>query len=102
MAAPRAKPAVRFRERSDLLDFLLEVATLTSETLELDELLANVLAASTYPLEAVQADRWVKANRSLKGDALKAAVDKQAWDDSVKALTVRAFEAVLRPNALAT
>jgi phosphoserine phosphatase RsbU/P len=42
MIAPRVKPAVRFRERSDLLDFLLEVATLTSETLELDELLANV------------------------------------------------------------
>ena len=42
MAASRVKPAVRFRERSDLLDFLLEVATLTSETLELDELLANV------------------------------------------------------------
>jgi len=42
MPAPRVKPAVRFRERSDLLDFLLEVATLTSETLELDELLANV------------------------------------------------------------
>ena len=51
-----------------------------------DELLANVLAASTYPLEAVQADRWVKANKNLKGDALKTAVDKQAWDDSVKAL----------------
>ena len=51
-----------------------------------DELLANVLAASTYPLEAVQADRWVKANKNLKGDALKAAVEKQAWDDSVKAL----------------
>jgi phosphoserine phosphatase RsbU/P len=42
MAVTRAKPGVRFRERSDLLDFLLEVATLTSETLELDELLANV------------------------------------------------------------
>ena len=45
-----------------------------------------MLAASTYPLEVVQADRWVKANKSLKGDALKAAVDKQAWDESVKAL----------------
>src|SRR5665213_3686928 len=42
MATPRVKPAVRFRERSDLLDFLLEVATVTSETLDLDELLANV------------------------------------------------------------
>lgn len=51
-----------------------------------DELLANVLAASTYPLEVVQADRWVKANKTLKGDAQKTAVDKQAWDDSVKAL----------------
>jgi hypothetical protein len=52
-----------------------------------DELLANVLAASTYPLEVVQADRWAKANKSVKGDALKAAVEKQAWDDSVKALS---------------
>lgn len=51
-----------------------------------DELLANVLAASTYPLEVVEADRWVKGNKSLKGDALKGAVDKQAWDGSVKAL----------------
>src|SRR3569833_3631524 len=46
-----------------------------------DELLANVLAASTYPLELVQADRWVKERKSLKGGALKVEVDKQAWDD---------------------
>src|SRR6201989_370564 len=51
-----------------------------------DELLANVLAASTYPLEVVQADRWLKEHKSLKGDALKTEVEKQAWDDSVKAL----------------
>jgi len=51
-----------------------------------DELLANVLAASTYPLEVVQADRWLKERKNLKGDALKAEVDKQSWDDSVKAL----------------
>jgi hypothetical protein len=51
-----------------------------------DALLANVLAASTYPLEIVQADRWVSGHKSLKGDALKKEVDKQAWDDSVKAL----------------
>src|ERR1700722_465604 len=49
-----------------------------------DPLLVNVLAASTYPLEVVQADRWVKANKNLKGEALRTAVDKQAWDDSVK------------------
>src|SRR5215207_1212005 len=52
-----------------------------------DALLANVLAASTYPLEVVQADRWLTANKKLKDDALKKEVDKQAWDDSVKALT---------------
>jgi hypothetical protein len=51
-----------------------------------DELLANVLAASTYPLEVVQADRWLKERKNLKGDALKKEVDKQSWDDSVKAL----------------
>jgi sigma-B regulation protein RsbU (phosphoserine phosphatase) len=41
MATPR-KSAVRFRERSELLDFLLEVSAVTSETLDLDRLLANV------------------------------------------------------------
>jgi hypothetical protein len=51
-----------------------------------DELLANVLAASTYPLEVVQADRWLKARKTLKGDGLKKEVEKQSWDDSVKAL----------------
>ena len=42
--------------------------------------------ASTYPLEVVQAERWAKQNKSLKGDALKSALEKQTWDDSVKAL----------------
>ena len=51
-----------------------------------DTLLSLVLMASTYPLEVVQADRWVKENKNLKGDELKAAVDKQSWDDSVKSL----------------
>jgi sigma-B regulation protein RsbU (phosphoserine phosphatase) len=39
---PRVKPPVRFRERSDLLDFLLEVSAVTAETLDLDELLTSV------------------------------------------------------------
>src|SRR5271168_5248517 len=52
-----------------------------------DALLANMLAASTYPLEVVEADRWIKENKNLKGDALKTEVDKKGWDDSVKALT---------------
>ena len=52
-----------------------------------DSLLSLMLMASTYPLEVVTADRWVKANKKLKGDALKSEVDKQAWDESVKSLS---------------
>src|SRR5499433_1247474 len=52
-----------------------------------DTLLAEVLMASTYPLEVVQAARWADANKNLKGDALKTEVDKQGWDESVKSLT---------------
>ncbi len=51
-----------------------------------DALLSEVLMASTYPLEVVEAERWVNANKNLKGEALKAAVDKQDWDASVKSL----------------
>ena len=51
-----------------------------------DPLLAQVLMASTYPLEVVQADRFAKANKSLKGDKLKEALAKQDWDASVKEL----------------
>ena len=42
--------------------------------------------ASTYPLEVVQAERWAKSNKSLKGDKLKEALSKQDWDASVKAI----------------
>jgi hypothetical protein len=51
-----------------------------------DTLLAEILMASTYPLEVVEAERWVKANKNLSGADLKAAVDKQKWDDSLKSL----------------
>ena len=51
-----------------------------------DSLLAQVLIASTYPLEVVQADRFAKSNKGLKGDKLQAALGKQDWDASVKAL----------------
>jgi uncharacterized membrane protein YgcG len=58
-----------------------------------DSLVAQVLAASTFPEQVVEADRWAQANPDLKGDALGKAVDQQAWDPSVKALT--AFPSVL-------
>src|SRR5579863_391574 len=58
-----------------------------------DSLVAQILAASTFPEQVVEADRWVQANPDLKGDALGKAVDQQPWDPSVKALT--AFPSVL-------
>ncbi len=48
-----------------------------------DALVAQVMAASTYPLEIVEADRWQRANASLKGAALEAELAKQPWDKSV-------------------
>jgi hypothetical protein len=50
-----------------------------------DSLMSLVLMASTYPLEIVQADRLI-TTRKLSGDLLKAEVDKQVWDESVKSL----------------
>jgi hypothetical protein len=58
-----------------------------------DSLVAQILAASTFPEQVVEADRWVQAHPDLKGDALGQAVDQQNWDPSVKALT--AFPSVL-------
>ncbi len=54
-----------------------------------DDLLSNVLVAATYPLEVVQAARWIEepAHARLKGDALTAALNDQDWDPSVKSLT---------------
>ena len=52
-----------------------------------DALVAQILAASTFPEQVVEADRWLQANPDLKGDALGQAVDQQPWDPSVKALT---------------
>lgn len=51
-----------------------------------DPLLAQVLAASTYPLEIVQAQRWLKANPKLTGENLTKEAAKQSWDASVQAL----------------
>ena len=51
-----------------------------------DALVSQVLIASTYPLEVVQADRFAKQNASLKGDPLTKALEGQSWDPSVKSL----------------
>src|SRR5271168_1064077 len=52
-----------------------------------DSLVAQILAASTFPEQVVEADRWLQAHPDLKGDALGQAIDPQPWDPSVKALT---------------
>jgi hypothetical protein len=58
-----------------------------------DSLVAQILAASTFPEQVVEADRWVQAHPDLKGVDLGNAVDQQPWDPSVKALA--AFPSVL-------
>jgi hypothetical protein len=52
-----------------------------------DALVAQILAASTYPTEIVEADRWMQSHSKLKGEELAKEADKQPWDPSVKALT---------------
>ena len=58
-----------------------------------DALLSQVLMASTYPLEIVEAARWSQANPNFKGDAAVTAVAEKSWDVSVKSLV--AFPPVL-------
>jgi hypothetical protein len=52
-----------------------------------DALVSQILAASTYPTEIVEADRWVQEHPNLKGKDLANAVDQQPWDPAIKALT---------------
>src|SRR5260370_15029653 len=52
-----------------------------------DSLVAQILTASTFPEQVVEADRWLQAHPDLKGDALGQAIDHQPSDSSVNALT---------------
>jgi Protein of unknown function (DUF3300) len=51
-----------------------------------DALLTQILMASTYPIEVIEADRWLGNNPGLSGDALDEALLDREWDPSVKAL----------------
>ena len=75
-----AKPQQQLLDAAQLDQLVAPIA------LYADPLVAQVLMASTYPLEVVQADRFAKANKKLKGDKLKEALAKQDWDASVKEL----------------
>jgi hypothetical protein len=69
--------------RNDQLDSLVAPIALYP-----DPLLAQILAASTYPLEIIELEQWLKRNPNLKDQALADAVAKQPWDPSVQALAV--------------
>ena len=95
LALMMATPGVVLAQATDTKPSQPEQALLKPEQLDAlvapialypDALLANLLAASTYPLEVVQADRWLQEHKKLKDEALKTEIDKQGWDESVKAL----------------
>jgi hypothetical protein len=66
---------------SDQLDSLVAPIALYP-----DPLLAQTLAASTYPLEIIQLQQWMDRNKNLQGKALADAVAKQPWDPSIQSL----------------
>src|SRR5207245_8436546 len=62
-----------------------------------DPLLAQTLAASTYPLEIIQLQQWMAKNPNLKDKALADSVAKQTWDPSVQSMA--AFPTVVKQLA---
>jgi hypothetical protein len=84
-SAPAATPAAQTAAQAPLKAEELE-QMLAPIALYPDQLLAQVLMASTYPLEIVQAARWVKSNSGKTGKALEDALQTQSWDPSVKSL----------------
>jgi hypothetical protein len=87
-AQPSSAPTAASTQNQQLLSTAQLDQLLAPVALYPDALLADVVMASTYPLEVVQADRWAKDNKGLKGDALGKALDAQGWDKSVKSLVV--------------
>ncbi|MEK7221294.1 MAG: DUF3300 domain-containing protein [candidate division NC10 bacterium] len=84
---PAGTPAPPIFRQEELDQLLAPIA------LYPDALLAQILMGSTYPLEVVQAARWVKAYPNVSGPQLEEAMQQQPWDPSVKSLT--AFPQVL-------
>lgn len=80
-AAPAAAPAAAAKLSPDQLDSLVAPIALYP-----DSLLAQTLAASTYPLEIIQLQQWLAKNPNLKDKALADAVAKQPWDPAVQSM----------------
>ena len=85
---PAAPPAASTQQPAALPTFKQEELDqiLAPIALYPDSLVSQILMASTFPLEMVQADRFTKQNASLKGDALTKSLESQSWDPSVKSL----------------
>lgn len=85
MAAPPSllaqQPAAAPTFKQEELDQLLAPIALYP-----DSLISQILMASTYPLEVVDASRFAQQNKNLKGDALTKALEAKSWDPSVKSL----------------
>jgi hypothetical protein len=75
-----AAPEAPVFSQSDLEQIVAPIA------LYPDSLMLQIMMASTYPLEIVQAHRWLQANPGLSGDKLEAALKDEDWDPSVKSL----------------
>src|SRR5579863_756619 len=76
--APEQAPTPVVRQTPEQLQQLVAPIALYP-----DELVAEVLAAATYPTEVVEADRWLQDHKDLQGQPLAKAIDKQPWDSSV-------------------
>lgn len=80
-SAPAAPAPAGAKLSADQLDSLVAPIALYP-----DSLLAQTLAASTYPLEIIQLQQWLAKNKNLKDKALADAVAKQPWDPAVQAM----------------
>src|SRR5262245_26438764 len=78
--APATAPAAATKPEQPLLKPMELEAQVAPIALYPDPLLSQLLIASTYPLEVVQADRWATQNKGLEPDKIKPEVDKQTWD----------------------
>jgi hypothetical protein len=78
--APAADPSAKLS--NDQIESLVAPIALYP-----DDLLAQCLVASTYPIDVISAQQWVDKNPGLKGDERSKAAMKQDWDASVQALT---------------
>jgi hypothetical protein len=88
LSIPLAAPAQDAVKTEGAYSFSKEELTqmLAPIALYPDSLVAQILMASTYPLEIVEAERWLRDNKNLKGDALDDVLKEMNWDPSVKSL----------------